>query len=281
MGYAHLAAAAADLREEVVEAFEVGVADRIRVCVHELRGLGILEAQHLGKGKLDFLVRHRLDDHDLVMAVAEVVEGVDDCIRIAEEVAQDEDDAPARDALGDFVHDRGGIRLAARLQLVDLHQDAPELRGLRLRSHHDVRLRVVGDEADGVLLADEHIGKRRGEMLGVFELGEPVRRGRSAVAHRTRGVEENRRAEVRLVDEFTHVVALPAGDQLPVQLAQVIARRVLAVLRELDRRALPRAPMLAGDEPVDRPMRRKLKTPKPGDCFRRKPTHIGRCRHLS
>ena len=45
-----------------------------------------------------------------------MVEGVDDCIRIAEEVAQDEDDAPARDALGDFMHDRGGIRLAARLQ---------------------------------------------------------------------------------------------------------------------------------------------------------------------
>ena len=73
----------------------------------------------------------------------------------------------------------------------------------------------------------------------------------AAVAHAGRDVDQQRAAEVGVLLELLDVVAVLLGPDLPVDVPQVVAAGVLAVLAELDRLAEVRAAVHARQEALD------------------------------
>ena len=90
----------------------------------------------------------------------------------------------------------------------------------------------------------------------------------AAVAHAARDVAQQRAAEVRVFLELLDVVAVLLGPDLPVDVAQVVAAGVLAVLAELDRLAEVRAAVHAGEEALDDVPRAEIEPGDPLDRLR-------------
>jgi len=85
-----------------------------------------------------------------------------------------------------------------------------------------------------------------------------LRDGARAVRHGAARVEKDDGSDVRLLLVAFDVVAVHTPQDFPIQVAQVIAWRVLAMLDELDAEAVARAPVLAGQEAVNDPPRGQL-----------------------
>ena len=71
------------------------------------------------------------------------------------------------------------------------------------------------------------------------------------VGHRLAGVEQQVRQEVGLLLVLLEVELVGLGPDLPVDVADVVARHVFAVLGELDGEAVVGAGVLARDVPLD------------------------------
>ena len=82
--------------------------------------------------------------------------------------------------------------------------------------------------------------------------------GQRAEAHRARAVDEHHHIEVRLLHIALHIHLVGAREHLPVDLADAVAGRVLAVLGELDREALVRRAVHAAHHALDDHARAKL-----------------------
>ena len=214
-----------------------------------------------------------------MVAVAEVVEGLSESPGIVEEVAEDDYQPAAGNPLGDVVEDIGQAGLAARLGALDLLQQEPHLAGARAGGEVAARLRVEGDQPGRVLLADEQVGQGGGQVLRVGELGERAsvarRRRVAAVGHRAGGVEQHRGAQVGLLDVLLDVEPVRAGEDAPVEVARIVARRVGAVLGELDREPLVRALVAARDKALHGAARQQFEAPDGPHALRRQQPHVG------
>src|ERR1051325_11357853 len=69
------------------------------------------------------------------------------------------------------------------------------------------------------------------------------RRGK---AHRSARVDKNVREEVDLLAKQAHIQAIAASEDAPVDVARVVARRILAVIGEFEAHAPPRRGVGAG-----------------------------------
>jgi hypothetical protein len=90
--------------------------------------------------------------------------------------------------------------------------------------------------------------KRRTASSGVLELRDVGARG---VGHRLARVQEQVGEEVGLLLVLLEIELVGLGPDLPVDVADVVSRHVLAVLGELDGEAVVRAGVLAGDVALD------------------------------
>ncbi len=137
-------------------------------------------------------------------------------------------------------------RPACGLALEGRHQPAEMARTVSGRQ-------VLGDSileqehADRIALHGQEIGDGRRRGARVIALA--VRSG--SIAHRPAGVDHEIAAEVGLVLEPFHIIAIRAGKEPPVEIARVVARAVLAVFAELDREPVVGAAVNALDEPLD------------------------------
>ena len=84
--------------------------------------------------------------------------------------------------------------------------------------------------ADGVLLAQQQIRQRGGGRDRVVVLGQRP----AAVFHAGRDIDQQAAAEVGVLFVLLDVEPVLLGPDLPIDAAQVVARRVFAVLQELD-----------------------------------------------
>ena len=106
---------------------------------------------------------------------------------------------------------------------------------------------VEDAEAGAVALVDDEVRQRRGQQLGVFQLVGVA----FAVEHRAAGVEQDVADEVGLLLVLLDGVAFGAAVALPVDVADVVAGDVLAVLDELDGEAAERALVVADAQALD------------------------------
>src|SRR5205085_4053522 len=92
----------------------------------------------------------------------------------------------------------------------------------------------------------EEVGQGGGRGAGVIDLGV----GDGAVAHGPTQIDQQVAAEVGFVLETLDVIAVAAGEELPVKVARVVAGGVLAILAELDGETMVRAAMKSRKEPL-------------------------------
>ena len=124
---------------------------------------------------------------------------------------------------------------------------------------------VKEDEADRVLLADEHHGERDDHGGAIIELGK---RGAAPVVHRVAGVDDEGDADVALFLVLLDVMPVRPREDAPVEPAKIVAGGVLAVLGELDVEAVKRAAMLTADRTFDQPARPQDQVGNLGDGVR-------------
>ena len=123
---------------------------------------------------------------------------------------------------------------------------------------------VEDGAADGVLLAKEQIGQCGGGRDRVVVFGHRA----AAVFHAGRDIDQQAAAEVRVFFVLLDVEAVLLGPDLPIDAAQVVARRVFAVLEELDGLAEVRAAVHAAEEAFDDVSSANLQPADPLDHLR-------------
>ena len=88
---------------------------------------------------------------------------------------------------------------------------------------------VVDDEADGILLVMGEVGGGGGQLAGEFKLA-----GEAGMpeAHRGGGVQHQVHPQAGFLLVLLDEIALAAPEQLPIEVAQVVALHVIAVVAE-------------------------------------------------
>ncbi len=143
------------------------------------------------------------------------------------------------------------LRLVDRQSLDDRIQMAP----LGAQRHRRADPLVERHAADRVLLPQQQIGQADGDRRGVFEL---VQRA-GAVAHAVRHVDQQRGPQVRVFLELLDVIAILLGPDFPIDVPQVVADGVFAVLAKFDRLAEIRAAVQSGQKAFDDMPRPQIK----------------------
>src|SRR5207237_887761 len=106
--------------------------------------------------------------------------------------------------------------------------------------------RPEGEDRRPVVARERHVRERAREALPEVELRPALEPERPAEAHGPRRIEQDVDGEVLLLDEELQEEMLEPRVRVPVDRPEVVAGRVLAVVREFDGAASPaRAPLPA------------------------------------
>jgi hypothetical protein len=186
-------------------------------------------------------------DH-LVPAVVEVVKGFHHGVRIVVQIADEHDQTPLFEAIGQLVKRFGHVRLFARLDLFELPHHLVEVPRRRSGGHVQMHLRVERRQPHRVLLPRHQIRQNRRQIRTIVELRDL---GRMAVAHRRADVQEDLHPHVRLFFILLDVETFGAGEHFVVEMARVVAGRVFAVFGEFDAEPLIRTGVQSGDRTFD------------------------------
>jgi len=159
-----------------------------------------------------------------------------------EEIGNDDDQAAAAGEAGDFGKGGFEVGVATVGRAGERGEDVAEVAGTDAGCHHIVDTFVKKRGADEVALLMEEPGERGHEGAGVVGFGDAA----GAEGHGGAGVEEEPAPEVGFVLVFFDEMAVGAGEDAPVEVAQVVAGSVLAVFGELGGKAGERTAVEAG-----------------------------------
>ena len=218
---------------EFAHRLPVRLAELVRVRDQLTGLLEVLEPDPSVERQVELVAIEHVQEHDLVVAVAQAPERVLELGLVREEVRRDDDHGALRRLVRDLGQQAADARLAGGRGLLE-----------HLRERREMALRRGVRQEDAAFLVDDD--ERRRVALLAEERREPGDRGRGvvvlrararAVSHRRARVDDERRAQVVLgLAEADDVVARAPVDA-PVEPPQVVARHVGPVIDELG--ALP------------------------------------------
>src|SRR5262249_43960267 len=107
-----------------------------------------------------------------------------------------------------------------------------------------------------VSLVRYEIPQRRGDDLSVSKLGDAVIP--SGIRHRRARVERQHHRKIRRLAKLSRVEPVAPGEQLPVEMLEIVADAIGPVLTKLCPVAMKRAPVAAGTQPFDDDSRSEL-----------------------
>ena len=136
--------------------------------------------------------------------------------------------------------------------------DAGEGQGLGAGRDELPELLVMNREPDRIALAVKEMAERSGRGGPHLELAE----GAGPVGHRGARIEHEQSRDIGLFLVALDIVAVHASEDLPVEMAQVIAGNVFAMLNELHAEAVAGALVLARQEAIDDALGYQLQTRK-------------------
>jgi hypothetical protein len=233
---------------ERLDGRDVPAAGRVGVDHEPIEGLGLRELHHPLEGKADLgLVEHVKQDH-VVAAVPQPQKRV----RIGS--------GSASRSLNTITSERclsiaaTCTRLRAMsvfpggLHLRQHRQHLRDLRPFRAGRQAGVELLVEDHQTAGILLVDHQPAERRGEGDRVVEFRQLLAVG---VGHRPARVDHEVAGDIGLGLEFLDVVLVGLGVDKPVDVLRIISGGILAMLAELDRKALVGAGMETLKKPAD------------------------------
>jgi len=132
-------------------------------------------------------------------------------------------------------------------------QDVFQVRRIAAGANKPADFAVEGHQPDAVLLMQHQIGQRRGRPAGVVQFRHRCRT--ALILHALARVQEQVAHQVRLFLELFQVVFIGASEHLPIEIAEIVAGRVLAVFGELDREPVERTAMSTRGIALDDPPR--------------------------
>ena len=163
-------------------------------------------------------------------------------VRVVEKVADQDDQAAARDAVGHLMQGVGERGLAAGFGPVEFLEDAADLTRAAGRLDELPERGIEGDQTDRILLPDHQVAQAGGEVAGVVEFARLLsghRRGQGAgVRHGAGAVEHDGGAQIGFLNVLLDVVPVVLAVDAPVEVADVIAGGILTVLGEDDGKPL-------------------------------------------
>ena len=221
----------ADVFKEILEGGLVFVGDEIWFGDDGGAVLEIDEALGTVELETDFLGIHEMEEGNVVLAVAEVLEGFGEFLGFGEEIGEDDDEG----ALADFFRDgvEGGDEAGGTgwFDLLDGGEKPFEMRGAAGGRDFEVELVRADGEAGGIALVDEKVGEGCGDFPGVFDFRFLAG---ALEIHGARGIDDEVGAEVGIGLEFLDVETIGAGEGLPVEAARIVSGNVFPILCELD-----------------------------------------------
>ena len=188
-----------------------------------------------------------LEDEDFVMRMAEMRERFQERVHITEEVRNHDEQTATVQIRDKIVEDIADLRFPAGLALLQLIHDDAQMADAGTGRDVFADFGVERHEPHAVLLADHEIREAGSEARGVLVFRDAV----APVVHRAAEIEQQCGAEVRLFLVFADVKPVAAAENTPVNVADFIARHVLAMLLELDAESLVRRAMKTGAETFD------------------------------
>ena len=179
---------------------------------------------------------------------AEVRDGVEDGLGIVEAIGNQDDEPATGKLAGERVQGLACVGDLPRLVRGEALAEEPQMSCAVARGNEVAHLVVVDGEAERVLLLAGDVAERGGDAAGVLILR---RQAGGAVRHGAGAVEDHMHAQAGLLLILPDVVALRAAEDLPVEVAQIVALHVFAPVGKLHARALERAAMAAGLRALD------------------------------
>ncbi len=218
-----------------------GLVSRCRGIFH------VVELHQSAKGKLQLVGMHDMEDRHVMALEAQVLQARHQIVHIAETVRDQKNQAASPRLLRQVMQERcnaGLVRGLGAFQGFQNGQHVPRLAADRqLRAASAVKNRQAG----AVALMNNRISEDGRKQLGIFQLvGRAV-----AVEHRAAGVEQNMADEVRFLLVLLDGVAFRPAVAFPVDVANIVAGHIFAVLDEFDGEAAEGAFVIADAQSLD------------------------------
>jgi hypothetical protein len=210
-------------------------------------GFEVLEPSGLGKIEGHLGGIEDLEDGQFMTGGGEGGEVGFELIDGGEEIGDQHDATAAAEEFGGPLERGAELGVIATGRLVEGEEEAAEVTGAMAGGEQFADGGVEGEKAGGIALAVEEIGEGRGEGGSVGGLGP----GMGGEGHGPALVHQEVAAEVGFVLESFDEVAVTSGEDPPIEVTEVIAGGVFAVLGELDGKPVVRAAVEAGPEAFD------------------------------
>ena len=186
----------------------------------------------------------------LVAVVAQRLNRPHDGCGVLIEIGEHDHNATPMEKVLEVKQRLGKVGAGMRLGLLQPSQQAIQLPLSRGGPDIVAYLIVKDNEAGRVpLVVDGEIEKRGGRKAGVIHLAGRLSPARGVV-HRIAGVEQDGELAVGIAAIALEIAAFGAGKKIPIDMAQIVPRRVGAVLGELLAEAKIRRAMETGDEAI-------------------------------
>lgn len=196
----------------------------------------------IAKRELDFVGIKDVKQDDIVSSVRELFKQTFKLISVRKKIGDQKQKAPSARELGESSEVFGECG-GALWDLFDGLGEWEEVRGLAFGWEKVLLLAIEGEKSDGIALAQQEVGKGKGERSGVVVFGGSAFAvfGMLGVVHGSRGIEQDVSAQVGFVFKLLDVVAITFGKEFPVDMADLVAGGVLFVFGEFDALAVVRA----------------------------------------
>ena len=180
------------------------------------------------------MIEH-LKQNQIVAAVANVVQRIDNVCLLVEHVAKENQQRAFGESIGDFVQAGRQFRLARGTRLGEGREDVRQVRAFTSRREVMTQFLVEREQSHRVLLANAKVTQRSCQTDRIIHLRHAAA---GSIVHTPRTIDEKIRLEVRLRLELLDVVSIRLAINPPIYQAKIVAGGILAVLRELDREAM-------------------------------------------
>jgi hypothetical protein len=159
------------------------------------------------------------------------------------------------------LHRLAEIRTRVGLGELETAQQSRQLSLTRRRSNVVPDLVVEHDETRGItLIVNGQVKQRCRDEPRIVHLADLMR----AVFHRLAGVEQHGQQAVGFPAVPFQICALGSGEHVPIDVTQIVTRRVGAIFSKLLRETKVRRTMQARHEPIDDRLGDEIQTGNPG-----------------
>ena len=197
------------------------------------------------KRKLEFVVVHDVKHDDLVFPQTKLTERFCQISEIKKQIRKQNNHATLPNLRGESKKRIADVRFVVRSGLFKFVQDQLQVRWVRTRFQGFVDFVAEQYQSDGVLLLLHQVSKAGRRRRRIIELAPA---GFFSVPHRTTAINKQMTVEVGFFFIFLDVQPVGFGPDFPIDMSQIVARRVFAVSRELDREAVVGTAMLSRDK---------------------------------